>query len=262
MALIDKLTAIADAIRGKTGKTDEMTLDQMVTEIASISGGGGGDTTIEDGLIEDILTAYENNRVGKISDCVFYGSAITKVTALNAKSIGDQTFKNCKKLVELNAPMVKTVGGEGCSACTALSVLNLTALESVSGNYNFWNCSNLTEVVFSSFIGSIPRCMFQNCSKLKTIVLGASGFTNSATIDQQAFSSCIVLDTIVLHSTSMCALGNVNAFDKTPFASNGTGGTVYVPQTLIESYQTATNWSTLYAAGTCNFVAIEGSEYE
>lgn len=42
MALIDKLTAIADAIRGKTGKTDEMTLDQMATEIAGITGGGGG----------------------------------------------------------------------------------------------------------------------------------------------------------------------------------------------------------------------------
>mgnify|MGYP003289745933 CR=1 FL=1 len=41
MALTDKLIAIADAIRGKTGKTDEMTLDQMVTEISGIEGGGG-----------------------------------------------------------------------------------------------------------------------------------------------------------------------------------------------------------------------------
>jgi hypothetical protein len=49
---------------------------------------------------------------------------------------------------------------------------------------------------------------------------------------------------------------------KTPFASGGTGGTVYVPQALITEYQNATNWSTLYAGGTCNFVAIEGSEYE
>lgn len=42
MALIDKLTAIADAIRGKTGKTEEMTLEQMVMEIAGIETGGGG----------------------------------------------------------------------------------------------------------------------------------------------------------------------------------------------------------------------------
>lgn len=41
MALTNKLTAIADAIRGKTGKTEEMTLDQMPLEIASIVAGGG-----------------------------------------------------------------------------------------------------------------------------------------------------------------------------------------------------------------------------
>lgn len=41
MALTNKLTAIADAIRGKTGKTDGLTLDQMVTEIAGIQVGGG-----------------------------------------------------------------------------------------------------------------------------------------------------------------------------------------------------------------------------
>ena len=42
MALTDKLTAIADAIRGKTGKSDGLTLDQMATEIAGIEAGGGG----------------------------------------------------------------------------------------------------------------------------------------------------------------------------------------------------------------------------
>lgn len=42
MALTNKLTAIADAIREKTGGTDPLTLDQMAVEIAGISGGGGG----------------------------------------------------------------------------------------------------------------------------------------------------------------------------------------------------------------------------
>lgn len=41
MALIDKLKSVADAIRGKTGKTEKMTLDQMATEIAGIQSGGG-----------------------------------------------------------------------------------------------------------------------------------------------------------------------------------------------------------------------------
>lgn len=44
MALGDKLTAIANAIREKTGKTDKLTLDDMVTEILNISGSSGGGT--------------------------------------------------------------------------------------------------------------------------------------------------------------------------------------------------------------------------
>ena len=42
MALTEKLTGIADAIRGKTGGTDPLTLDRMATEIAGIETGGGG----------------------------------------------------------------------------------------------------------------------------------------------------------------------------------------------------------------------------
>ena len=40
MALTDKLKAIADAIRSKTGSTESMTLDQMATERSNISTGG------------------------------------------------------------------------------------------------------------------------------------------------------------------------------------------------------------------------------
>lgn len=44
-----KLTAIADAIRGKTGGSASMTVDAMPTEIASI--GGGGSTTLKLGVL-------------------------------------------------------------------------------------------------------------------------------------------------------------------------------------------------------------------
>lgn len=40
MALTSKLTAIADAIRQKTGKSGKLTLDQMASEVLAIQGGG------------------------------------------------------------------------------------------------------------------------------------------------------------------------------------------------------------------------------
>ena len=43
MALTNKLTAIADAIREKTGTTEPLTLDAMATAISGITTGGGGE---------------------------------------------------------------------------------------------------------------------------------------------------------------------------------------------------------------------------
>ena len=43
MALINKLENIGEALREKTGKSDLLTLDEMVEEIKAIEGGGGGE---------------------------------------------------------------------------------------------------------------------------------------------------------------------------------------------------------------------------
>ena len=55
MALTDKLVAIADAIRGKTGKTDALTLDQMATEIAGIQTGGGSGGDGSPRVVENVV---------------------------------------------------------------------------------------------------------------------------------------------------------------------------------------------------------------
>ena len=67
MALTDKLTAIADAIRGKTGGTQEMTLEQMAQAIAGIEVGGGG------GLSEPITGSFTATKVSYdlIHECGF-----------------------------------------------------------------------------------------------------------------------------------------------------------------------------------------------
>ena len=44
MALTDKLSAIADAIREKTNTTEKITLAKMPEMISAITGGGGATT--------------------------------------------------------------------------------------------------------------------------------------------------------------------------------------------------------------------------
>ena len=60
MALTDKLTAIANAIRAKTGGTSELTLDNMATEIANISVGTGSSDDNKTYIVKDTKRTYDN----------------------------------------------------------------------------------------------------------------------------------------------------------------------------------------------------------
>lgn len=60
MALTDKLTAIADAIRAKTGGTDTLTLEQMATEISNLSVGGSSGVDNKTYIVKDTKREYAN----------------------------------------------------------------------------------------------------------------------------------------------------------------------------------------------------------
>ena len=60
MALTDKLTVIANAIRAKTGGTSELTLDDMATEIANISVGTGSSVDNKTYIVKDTKRKYTN----------------------------------------------------------------------------------------------------------------------------------------------------------------------------------------------------------
>ena len=160
-----------------------------------------------------------------------------------------------KTITEISNDAVKTVGVYAFHSCTSLekvSFPNATAIK----QFAFGACTALREVYIPSVL-SIDQESFNSCTNLEVLDLH-----NLQNIPAKALKVCSKLQTLVLRKESVCSLVNVSAFDYTPFASGGTGGTVYVPSALITQYQQATNWSTLYAAGTCSFAAIEGSEYE
>lgn len=71
-----------------------------------------------------------------------------------------------------------------------------------------------------------------------------------------------ILDEIILRSPTVVQLAHTRCFDNTPYKNGGTGGVIYVPQALLSSYPTSTNWSTVNSWGTITWTAIEGSYYE
>ena len=78
----------------------------------------------------------------------------------------------------------------------------------------------------------------------------------------KTFSGDNALRTLIMRASGVCALGNLNIVEGTPFASAGTGGTLYVPSALISAYRSATNWSTVLGYPNNRIEAIEGSVYE
>lgn len=126
MSVNEKMTAIADAIRGKTGKSAPLTLDQMATEIAGIQvgGGSGGDDnaflsvlelTAADLILPNGLVNLKVNLQGMsklksvsfpdtletISQAVFaYTQALDTpiVFPASLKSIGKNCFNSCYRI--------------------------------------------------------------------------------------------------------------------------------------------------------------------
>ncbi len=81
MALTDKLTAIADAIRGKTGKTDGLTLDQMATEIAGIEAGGGGGMESGELVLTSAVTTFTIPVTSKKNHCLIVPKSFSEMFA-------------------------------------------------------------------------------------------------------------------------------------------------------------------------------------
>jgi hypothetical protein len=95
MALTDKLTAIADAIRGKTGKTDGLTLDQMAAEIAGIEAGGGGENLLD--YAGNLQYAFQKTNFGGIDFAISFGAKAGMIYS-NAM---DSVFRNATGMKSL-----------------------------------------------------------------------------------------------------------------------------------------------------------------
>ena len=269
MALIEKLNAIGDAIRGKTYKEDKLTLEQMATEIEGIE--VGGNTDMEDGLISGTVTDYTNDRVTELRPNAFYTLPSLKTVNLpNVKSVGSYAFYRCTNLQSASLPNADTLtaasgGAKGssmfssCSSlesayfpalkemaermfdqCTSLKIVNLSSAESVNAA-SFNSCTALKDIYLPN-VKTIYSNGFSKCSALERAVFDKSvGF-----IRQTIFNDCSSLIALVLRGETLSTLSYTNVFTGTPIES-GTGY-IYVPRALLSDedatmdYRRATNW--------------------
>ena len=158
---------------------------------------------------------------------------LTEVSFPNATSIDYGVFQSCSKLTSASFPKVTNIGGNAfyqCSGLTSVSIPNATSI----GNYAFYGCSSLTSASFPNAT-TIGSNAFSSCSKLTSV-----SFPNATSIGNSAFYKCSNLTTIYvgINTSTVCTLSSTSAFSS---CTNLTS--IYVPASLVNSYKSATNWS-------------------
>lgn len=243
------LDAIADAINAKTGGSSAMTPAEMVTAIGTISGGGG--YTLQDYIKRERYGDFIDDTITAIADYCFSqcSPGFDVIRVPNCTVISRSAFYLCVN--------------EGSPTMVFAPKANIG---SAYGGSVFYGCSRITIVVAKNIVQNDNFRKYSYEMQLATVDL-----TNQTTaIGNNNFSGCVNLKTLILRNTTPCGLGNIGAFAGTPFASGGSGGTIYIPKVLYDhlgdgtslDYKAATNWSTIDGYGTITWAQIEGSQYE
>lgn len=216
--LRDLFTAIADAIRSKTGSSTPIVADNFPDEIRTLA-----THEDEDAIIEGTLSEYTNDRVTSIARSMFYhNTSLVSVNFPKVKSVHGTAFAECEKLTTVNMPQVENVGyGQYGSA--------------------FQNCPRLKEFIAPK-IRHIGAYSFSYCLSLVKVDIGLE--TNSLTTDicrigYCAFDGTKLKELIIRRKTFVYGLEE-NALRGTPIA-NGTGY-IYVPRDVIVQYRLLDQW--------------------
>lgn len=121
-------------------------------------GGGGGDHTVEDGLVTRMISgAYENSRVTSIGSYAFYKCiALTTASFPNVTDIGNSAFYSCSLLPTVNFPKVTSIGTAAFQYCRSLTTaIFLASSVATMVNANAFNSTPMSNSTYTGSFGSI-----------------------------------------------------------------------------------------------------------
>lgn len=172
----------------------------------------------------------------------FSGCNLKEIDFPKLVRVGNMAFRDNTSLVSANLPVLVESGNYLFNTCTSLETVNLPALErftSRTAGQAFNKCTSLKTLTLPKLLEVPSYCM--QLAGVEFVDLPSATY-----IGDGAFNVCSNLNALLLRNTNAVAtLQNVRAFDSTPIKSGA--GFVYVPASLVNSYKTATNWTT-YAA--------------
>jgi hypothetical protein len=237
---------LASKVRTILGTTIEYKPSEMSSSIVSIQNIIDEYNSIENGFIcygesaiirgskmlpgmfyrSNIKSFVVPENITEIPDYAFEGSDIENITLHdNITSIGEYCFEHCANLTAIKLPSnLVSIGDSAFSLTYIKDKLIIPSSVTSIGSMAF-STSDFTHIDIPSGVSTICSYLFSNCEYLETVILR--------------------------RTSSVCSWPISDPFADS-MVSSGTGY-IYVPSALVNSYKTASGWST-YAS---QFRAIE-----
>lgn len=183
--------------------------------------------------LPDSITTIRDNAFGS---CV---SMPLKKFPKYLRTIGRSSFVNCPKIVCTEFSEGLTSIGDYCfSGCSELALNNLPKSLTSIGSSCFSNCKKITIKELHDTLQTISDGAFQGCISITEMTINHT----APKFYSNCFKNCTNLTKLVIPNiTAAPYIANSNILQGTPIES-GTGY-IYVPDNLVDSFKSATNWS-------------------
>lgn len=188
---------------------DVSTYKNVSVTVAVPASGGDGDKTAS--FLDGTITAYSNSELTEIREKAFYG---------------------CIKMTSVDLPNVTVLGTDAFHTCKWLETINIPKLTAIPYQC-FYYCFSLPDVLVFSACKNVAGYAISYAETKKLDILGGGQIASFA------FYRASYFNTLILRNTE-----TVTTLQSAPSSiwSDYTAVTVYVPDALLESYKTATNW--------------------
>lgn len=209
-------------------------------------------TTVTDNNVV-IDTTFNNEVVVNVN---IVDNPDTNMDLLNAYLSNKNNFSST--FINNNITMLKNYAFHNFNV---LQNVQLDACENI-GCYAFYDCYYLKSVVFNNctyinnnafadckFLSQIsfPKCSYIGSNAFyKCMSLAEISFPNCSCIERNAFNYCSKLTSIYFLGSNICTLLGPDVFSYTPITNStytGSFGSIYVTQSLYNTYISSSYWS-------------------
>lgn len=216
-----------------------------------------GEQETLNGLVTHTLEDFEDSRITTVRQYAFYyNDGLKSVNLPNANITSSNVFNHCHNIENIKIPKTTSISNNLFNYCYKLNSLDISNANRLNGGSIFNNCYSLNDIDLSNITYVVSHTLgytgfgtiiLPNCTSLGTYVgqgkrTSTIDLSKNISISGNNFNGAYSLVHLILRSDTLCSLSATSAFSNTPIA-NGLGW-IYVPSGLVESYKTASNWST------------------